>query len=130
MVPLVFKLDLCGVEASASLGVAQRASKPPEGFLAGSDSSTHCLYRRLYAAALGHRVRAWDGKLRGHLGNEVGNFLGCLGTGLPGAYLVASNAIVRPTNPAMGLRPANTTSPAPSRTALGDSESVADTIFG
>ena len=49
VVPLVFQLDLCGVEASASLGVAQRTSKPSEGFLAGSDSSTHCPYRRLYA---------------------------------------------------------------------------------
>jgi hypothetical protein len=130
VVPLVFKLDLCGVEASASFGVAQRASKPPEGFLAGSDSSTHCLYRRLYAAALGHRVRAWDGKLRGHLGNEVGNFLGCLGTGLLGHYLVTNNAIVRPANPSMGFRPEGATSPASSPAALGDSESVANTVLG
>ena len=28
--------------------MAQRASKPPERFLAGSDSSTHCPYRRLW----------------------------------------------------------------------------------
>ena len=35
VVPLVFKLDLCGVEASASFGVAQRASKPPEGSFGG-----------------------------------------------------------------------------------------------
>ena len=128
--PLVFKLDLCGVEASASLGMAQRASKPSEGFLAGSDSSTHCPYRSLYATALGFRVRAWVGKLRGHLGNEVGNFLGCLGIRLLGPYLVTNNAIVRPANPSMGFRPANTTSPASSPAALGDSESVADIVLG
>ena len=110
--------------------MAQRASKPPEGFLAGSDSSAHCPYRRLCAAALGYKFRAWVCKLREHLGNEVGDFLGCLGTRLLGAYLVTNNAIVRPANPSMGLRPANTTSPASYRTALGDSESVADTVLG
>jgi uncharacterized membrane protein len=35
-----------------------RAGKPPEGFLADTDSSTHCPYRRLCAAALGNRLRA------------------------------------------------------------------------
>jgi hypothetical protein len=110
--------------------VAQRASKPPERFLAGSHSSTHCPYSRLHAAALGYRFRAWVGRIQGHLGNEVGDFLGCLGTRLLGAYLVTNNAIVRPANPSMGLRPANSTSPASSCTALGDSESVADTVLG
>ena len=110
--------------------MAQRASKPPERFLAGSDSSTHCPYRRLCAAALGYRFRAWAGRIQGHLGNEVGDFLGCLGTGLLGAYLVTYHELLRPTNPSMGLGPANATTSSSFHTALGDIESIADTVLG
>ena len=110
--------------------MAQRASKPPERYLAGSHSSTHCPYSRLHAAALGYRFRAWVGRIRGHLGNEVGDFLGCLGTRLLGAYLVTNNAVLRPANPSMGLRPANTTSPASFHTAIRDSADIARTVLG
>ena len=114
-------LDLCGVEVCASFGVAQRPSQPAEGFLAGTYSSTNCPDRRLCAAALGYRVRAWVGNLPGHLGTEIGDLLGRLGNSLLGAYLVTSNPIVCPADPSMGLRPANSTSSSSLRTALGDS---------
>jgi hypothetical protein len=123
------KLDLGSVEVCTSVGVAQRAGKAPEGFLAGTDSSSHCPYRRLYAAAEGNRFRAWVGNLLGHLGTEVGNLLGRLGTRLLGDYLVIDSPVVPPTNPSMGLRPANTTSSASYRAALGDTASIAGTVL-
>jgi len=124
------KLDLCSVEVCASVGVDQRASKPAKGFLAGSDGSTHCPYRRLCAAALGYRFRAWAGKLWGYLGTEIGDLLERLGTSLLGAYLVTYHALLRPTNPSMGLGPANTTTSSSFHTALGDIESIADAVLG
>ena len=114
------KLDLSNVEVCASLGVVYRAGKkPPDRFLADTDSSTYRPYRRLCAAALGNRFWTW-----------VANLLGCLGIRLLGAYLVTDYAVVRPANSAVGLRPANTTSPASSHTALGDIESIAGTVLG
>jgi hypothetical protein len=125
------KLDLCSVEVCASFGVAHyRAGKLPQGFLADTDSSTHRPYRRLCAAALGNRFWAWVGNLPECLDTEVGNLLGCLGIRLLGAYLVTDYAVVRPANSSVGLRPANTTSPASSHSALGNFASIAGTVLG
>jgi len=47
-------------------------------------------------------------------------------------YLVLTSLLsmlLRPANPSMGFRSANTTSPASSPAALGDSESAADTVL-
>ena len=101
-----------------------------DGFRADTDSSTHCPYRRLRAAALGKGFRAWVGNLLGYLDTPVGNLLGRLGSHLLGAYLVSANPVVRPANPSMGLRPANSTSPASFLTALGDSANSAGTVLG
>ena len=115
------KLDLCSVlEVCASVGVAQRASRPQKRSLAGSHSSTHRPYRRLCAEVLGNRRRTWAGKVREYLGTEIGDLLGRLGSGLPGAYLVTYNALLSPTNPPMGPGATNTTSSSPFHTALGD----------
>src|SRR5215204_465249 len=114
------RLDLCSVEVCASFGVAHyRAGKLPQGYLADTDSSTHRPYCRLCAAALGNRFWAW-----------VANLLGCLGIGLLGTYLVTDYAVVRPANSSVGLRPANTTSPAPFHTALVNCASIAGTVLG
>ncbi len=99
-------------------------------FRADTDSSTHCPYRRLCAAALGDGFRSWVGNFLGYLGPQVVNLLGRLGSYLLGAYLVTDNPLVRPANPSMGLRPANTTSPAAFRTALSNSASIAGTVLG
>jgi len=99
-------------------------------FSADTNSSTHCLYRRLCAAAMGDRSRAWVGKLLGHLGLQVDDLLGHLGRYLLGAYLVSANPVVRPANPSMGLGPANSTSPASFHTAIGDSADIADIVLG
>ena len=67
-----FKLDLCNIEACASFGVAHyRAGELPQGFLAGTGSSTHGPYRRLYALALGSKFRAWVRNLLGRLGSRL-----------------------------------------------------------
>ena len=75
-------------------------------------------------------LRPWAGKLRGDLGLEIGELLGRVGTGLPGAYLVTDYAVVRPANSSVGLRPADTTSPASFHTALGNCASIAGTVLG
>jgi hypothetical protein len=106
-----------------------RAGKPPEGFLADTDSSTYCPYSRLCAAALGNRFRALVVNLLGDLGAEIGDLLGRLDTRLLGAYLVTDNPVVPPANPSMGLRAANTTSPASFHIALGGSASTAGTVL-
>jgi hypothetical protein len=125
------KLDLCGVEVCACFGMVHYgAGKLPEGFLADTNSSTNCPYRRLCHAALGNQFRACDGNLLGHLGYQIGKLLGCLGTRLHGSYLVTDNPIVRPANPSMGLRPANTTSPAYLHTSLSDRASIAGSVLG
>src|SRR5919112_757591 len=100
------KLDLCNVEVCTCFGVGHYgAGEFPEGFLADTDSSTHCPYRRLCAAVLGNGFRAWVGNLLGYLGYQVDNLLGRLGTHLLGAYLVVADYPVgRPANPSMGLR--------------------------
>ena len=98
------KLHLCSVEVCASVGVAQRAGKLPEGFWARTDSSGHCPDRPLCAAAQGNRFWAWVGNLLGPLGTEIGNLLGRVGTRLLGAYLVIDSPFVRPANPSMGIR--------------------------
>ena len=43
--------------------------------------------------------------------------------------MVADSPLIRPANPSMGLRRANTTSSASFQTALGDSTSVAGTVL-
>ena len=126
---LAMKLDLYNVEVCANVGAAQRASKPPEGFLAGSHSSTRCPYRRLCAAGLGNRRRTWVSDLLGHLDTEVSDLLGHLGASLFGAYLVTYIALLRPANPSMGLGSANSTSSSSFHTALGDIESIAHTVL-
>ena len=115
---------LCTAEVCYETGMLS------DGFRADTDSSTHCPYRRLCAAALGNRFRSWVGNFLGHLGHQVVNLLGRLGSYLLGAYLVPDNPVVRPANPSMGLRPANTTSPASFHTALGDSANIAGTVLG
>src|SRR5215204_1269549 len=125
------KLDLCSVEVCTCFGVGHYgAGKFPEGFLADTDSSTHCPYRRLCAAALGNRFRAWVGNLVGPLDAQVGNLLGRLGTHLLGAYLVTANPLIRSANPSVDLSPAYTTSPAPFHTTLGNSASIAGSVVG
>jgi hypothetical protein len=109
--------------------VAQKVGKAPEGFLASTDSSSHCPDRRLCASAQGNRFWAWVGNLLGHLGTEVGNLLGRLGTRLLGDYLVIDSLVVHPANPSMGLRPANTTSSASFHAALGDCASIAGAVL-
>src|SRR5215208_70721 len=110
--------------------VCYGAGKLSDRFLADTDSSTHCPYRRLCAAALGNGFRPWVSNLLGPLGPQVANLLGRLGSYLLGAYLVPDNPVVRPANSSMGLRPANTTSPASFHTALGDSADIAGTVLG
>ena len=105
------------------------AGKFPEGFLADTNSSTICPYRRLCHAALGNQFRACDGNLLGHLGYQIGNLLGRLGTHLFGAYLVTDNPLVRPANSSMGLRPANTISPTYLHTSLSDRASIAGSVL-
>ena len=108
-----------------------RAGKLSERFWPDTDSSTHCPYRRLCAAVMGNRFRAWVGNLLGYLGSQVDNLLGRLGNHLHTAYLVvADNSVVRPANPSMGLRPAQTTSPASFHTTLGNCTSIAGTVLG
>ena len=101
-----------------------------DGFRADTDSSTHCPYRRLRAAALGKGFRSWVGNLLGHLGPQADDLLGHLGRYLLGAYLGSANPVVRPANPSMGLRPANTTSPAYLHTSLSDRASIAGSVLG
>ena len=125
------KLDLCNVEACTCFGVGHYgAGKFPERFLADTDSSTHCPYRRLCAAALGNRFRAWVGNLVGPLDAQVGNLLGRLGTHLLRAYLVLDNPVVRSPNTSMGFRRADATSPTSLTTMLGDSARIADAVPG
>jgi hypothetical protein len=110
--------------------VCYGAGKLSDRFSADTDSSTHRPYRRLCAAALGNRFRALVVNLLGDLGAEIGDLLGRLDTRLLGAYLVTDNPVVPPANPSMGLRAANTTSPASFHTALGDSANIAGTVLG
>ena len=97
---------LCTAEVCYGTG------KLSDRFRADTDSSTHCPYRHLCAAILGSGSRPWVGNFLGHLGPQVANLLGPLGSYLLGAYLVPDNPVVCPANSSMGLRPANTTSPA------------------
>ena len=99
-------------------------------FSADTNSSTHCPYRCLCAAAMGDGSRAWAGRLLGHLGLQVDDLLGRLGSYLSGAYLVSGKPVVRPANPSMGLGPANSTSPASFHTAIRDSADIARTVLG
>lgn len=111
--------------------MAYRGSKkPPEGFFADTDGSTHRPRRRLCAAAMGNRGWTLVSNLLGSLDTEVGNLLERLGTPLLGAYLVTDNPLACPANPSMGFRPASPTSAAYFRTALGDSASIAGTVLG
>jgi hypothetical protein len=125
------KLDLCSVEVCTCFGVGHYgAGEFPEGSLADTDSSTHCPYRRLCAAALGNRFRAWVGNLLGPLDAQVGNLLGRLGTHLLGAYLVTDNPLIRSANPSVGLSPAYTISSASFHITLGNSASIAGSVVG
>jgi hypothetical protein len=110
--------------------VCYGAGKLSDRFWADTDSNTHCPYRRLCAAALGNGFRSWVGNLLGPLGPQVDDLLGRLGSYLLGAYLVPDNPVVRPANPSMGLRAANTTSPTSFHTALGDSADISGTVLG
>ena len=94
---------LCTAEVCYGTG------KLSDRFRADTDSSTHCPYRRLCAAVLGSGSRPWVGNFLGHLGPQVANLLGPLGSYLLGAYLVPDNPVVCSANPSMGLRPVNTT---------------------
>src|SRR5215211_5039381 len=89
---------LCTAEVCYGTG------KLSERLLADTDSSNHCPHRRLCAAALGNGSRPWVGNFLGHLGPQVVNLLGPLGSYLLGHYLVPDNPVVRPANPSMGLR--------------------------
>jgi hypothetical protein len=99
-------------------------------FSADTNSSTHCPYRCLCAAAMGDGSRAWVGRLLGHLGLQVDDLLGRLGSYLFGAYLVPGKPVDRPANPSMGLGPANSTSPASFHTAIGDSADISGIVLG
>ena len=112
--------------------VCYETGKLFDGSRADSDSSTHCPYRRLWAAALGNRngFRSRVSDILGHLGPQVVNLLGRLGNHLLGAYLVPYKPLVRRANPSMGLGPANTTSPAYLHTALGNSANIAGSVLG
>ena len=104
--------------------------KPPEGFFADTDGSSHRPCRRLCAAAVGNRVWALVSNLLGPLGTEAGSLLGRLGTPLFGAYLDTDNPLVCPANPPMGFRAASTTSAPYFRIAHDGSASIASTVLG
>jgi hypothetical protein len=126
--PTAMKGDVSYTLCTAVL--CYRTGKLSDRFRADTDSSTHCPYRHLCAAALGSRFRSWVGNFLGHLGPQVANLLGPLGSYLLGAYLVPDNPLVRPANPSMGLRPANTTSSASFHATLGDRASIAGSVVG
>ena len=115
---------LCTAEVCYGTGKLSDRSR------ADTDSSTHWPYRRLWAATLGNGFRSWVGNFLGHLGPQVVNLLGRLGNHLFGAYLVPDKPLVRPANPSMGLRPANTTSPAYLHAALGNSANIVGSVLG
>jgi hypothetical protein len=115
---------LCTAEVCYATG------KLSDRFRADTDSSTRCPYRHLCAAILGSGSRPWVGNFLGHLGPQVANLLGPLGSYILGAYLVPDNPLVRPANSSMGLRPAKTTSSASFHTTLGDRTSIVGSVVG
>ena len=104
--------------------------KLSDRFRANTDGSAHRPRPRLCAAALGDGFGAWVENVLGHLGLQVDDLLGLLGSYLPGAHLVSDNPLVRPANPSMGFGTANTTSSATFHIALGDPADTAGIVLG